>query len=90
MEIQAVVEHETPDKGMEWKAQSAEEMGKEYYPLMGPRGGDELPLVGEPVRDVCGQVSGRPELRNILLLHGGGHPLASCSRHVWLCGEGVN
>ena len=34
---------------MEWEAQSAEEMGKEYYPLMGPGGGDELPLVGEPV-----------------------------------------
>ena len=24
-----------PDKGMKWEAQSAEEMGKEYYPLMG-------------------------------------------------------
>ena len=31
---------------MEWEAQSAEEMGKKYYPLMGPGGGDELPLVG--------------------------------------------
>ena len=27
-----------------------EEMGKEYHPLMGPGGGDEQPLVGEPVR----------------------------------------
>ena len=35
MEIQAVVEHEPPDKGMEREAQSAGEMGKEYYPLMG-------------------------------------------------------
>ena len=24
-------------------------MGKTYYPLMGPGGGDELSLVGEPV-----------------------------------------
>ena len=54
MEIQAVVEQEPSDKGMEWEAQSTEEMGKEYYPLMGPGGGDELPLVGEPVRDVAG------------------------------------
>ena len=54
MEIQAVVEHEPPDKGMEWEAQSAEEMGKEYHPLMGLGGGDELPLVGEPVRDIAG------------------------------------
>ena len=28
MEIQAVVEHEPPDKGVKWKAQSAEEVGK--------------------------------------------------------------
>ena len=40
---------------MEWEAQSAKEMGKKYYPLMGPGGGDELSLVGEPVRDVAGQ-----------------------------------
>ena len=58
METQAVVEHEPPDKGMEWEAQSAEEMGKEYYPLMGPGGGDELPRIGEPVRNVAGQISG--------------------------------
>ena len=54
MEIQAVVEHEPRDKGVEWEAQSTEEMGKEYHPLMGPRGGDELPLVVELVRDVAG------------------------------------
>ncbi len=29
---------------MKWEAQSVEEMGKKYYPLMGPGGGDELPL----------------------------------------------
>ena len=28
MEIQAVVEPETPDEGMKWEAQSAEEMGR--------------------------------------------------------------
>ena len=44
----------------EGKAQSAEEMGKEYYPLMRPWGGEELPLFGKPVRDVVRQVSGLP------------------------------
>ena len=46
MEIQAVVEHEPPDKGMEWEAQSAEEMGKKYYPLMGPGVGMSSPSSG--------------------------------------------
>ena len=54
MEIQAVVEHESSDEWVDRKAQSAEEVGKEHYPLMGPGGGDELSLVGEPVRNVAG------------------------------------
>ena len=61
MEIQAVIEHEPPDEWMERESQSAEEMGEEYYPLMGPGGGDELSLIWEPVRDVVGQVSGSPQ-----------------------------
>ena len=60
MEIQAVVEHESPDKWVEWKTQSVEEVGEKYYPLMGPWGGEKLPLFGKPVRDVLGQVSGLP------------------------------
>ena len=60
VEIQAVVEHEPPDKWVKREAQSAEEMGEEHHPLMGPGGGDELPLFGKPVRDVLGQVSGLP------------------------------
>ena len=68
---------------MKWKAQSAEEMGKEDHPLMGPGGGDELPLVGQPVRDVAGQVAGAAQSFNVLLRNGGGHPLASRSRHDW-------
>ena len=35
-----------------------EEVGEKHHPLMGPGGGDELPLVGEPMRDIAGQVSG--------------------------------
>ena len=68
---------------MKWEAQSAEEMGKEYYPLMGPGGGDELSLVGEPMRDVAGQVSGAAQLLDMPLHDRGGHPLASRSGHVW-------
>ena len=56
VEIQAVVEHEPLDKWVEWKTQSAEEVGKKYYPLMGPWGGEKLPLLGKTVRDVFGQV----------------------------------
>ena len=83
MEIQAVVEHEPLDKWVEWEAQSAEEMGEEHHPLMGPGGGDELPLVGEPMRDVAGQVSGLPQPLDVPLRNGGDHPLASRFGHGW-------
>ena len=81
MEIQAVVEHEPPDKGVKWKAQSAEEVGKEDDPLMRPRGRDELPLVGQPMRDVAGKVSGAAQFCDVLLHHGGAQPFASRSGH---------
>ena len=49
---------------MEWEAQSAEEMGKEYYPLMGPGGGDELPSSGSR----CAMSLDRyPALRSFLM-----------------------
>ena len=83
VEIQAVVEHEPPDKWVEWEAQSAEEMGEKYHPLMGPGGGDELPLIWEPVRDVVGQVSGSPQFLDVSLHDGGDHPPASRSGHGW-------
>ena len=72
-----------PDKGMEWEAQSTEEMGKKYYPLMGPGGGDDPPLIWEPVCDVVGQVSGSPQFLDVSLRDGGDHPLASHSGHGW-------
>ena len=50
---------------------------------MGPRGGDELPLFGEPVRDVVRQVSGLPQLFDVSLHDGGDHPLASHAGHGW-------
>ena len=83
MEIQAVVEHESVDEWVDRKAQSAEEAEKEYYPLMGRGGGNELSLNGEQVRDVAGQVSGVAQLLDLPLRDGGGHPLASCSGHSW-------
>ena len=68
---------------MERESQSAEEMGEEYYPLMGPGGGDELPLIWEPVRDVVEQVSDSPQFLDVSLRDRGDHPLASCSGHDW-------
>ena len=58
-------------------------MGEEYYPLMGPGGGDELPLIWEPVRDVVGQVSGSPQFLDVSLRDGGDHPPACRSGHDW-------
>ena len=67
---------------MERESQSADEMGKEHYPLMGPGGGVELPLIWEPVRDVVVQVSGSPQLLDVSICDGGDHPLASRSGHI--------
>ncbi len=83
VKIQAVLEHEPPDEWVKWKTQSAEEVGKEYDPLMGPGGGDELPLVEQPVRDVAGQVSGTAQFFDVPLHDGGGHPPAYRSGHGW-------
>ena len=57
--------------------------GEEHNPLVRFQSRNDLPRVREPVRDVSGQVSGLPELHNVLLRDGGGHPLASRSGHVW-------
>ena len=78
-----IVQHEPPEERVKRKAQSAEEMGEKHDPLMGPGGGDELPLIWEPVRDVVGQVSDFPQLFDLPLCDGGGHPPAYRSRHGW-------
>src|SRR3954469_13699205 len=83
MEVQAVVEHEPPDKRVKWKTRSVEEMGEKNYPLMGPWGGQKLPRRGKPVRDVLGQISGVPKLFDLTLRNGGSHPLATRSGHRW-------
>ena len=85
VEVQALVEHEPPDERVKRKAQSMEEMGEKHDPLMGPRGGDEFPLIWKPVRNVAGQVSSLPQLFDLPLRDGGSHPSTSRSGHV---GEG--
>ena len=70
---------------MERKSQPAKEVGDEYHPLLGLRGGDDLPLGRKTVGDFLGQVLRLPELRNVLLHDRGGHPLALSARsgHGW-------
>ena len=83
MEVQPVVEHEPTDKWVEGESQSTDKVREKHYPLLRLRGRDDLPFSREPVRDVYDQVSGLPKLCDVLLLNGGGHPLASRSGHAW-------
>ena len=83
MEVQPVVIHDAVNKGVERKPEPADEMRKKHNPLVGPRVGDELSLVGEPMRDVAGQVSGAAQPLDVPLREGGGHPFASRSGHGW-------
>ena len=83
MKVEPVVKHKPTDGWVEGKSQSVDKMREEHYPLLGFQCGDDLPFGRKPVRDVCGQVSGLPKLRNVLLRDGGGHPLASHSGHAW-------
>ena len=48
---------------------------------MGPGIGDELPLIWKPVCNVVVQLSGFPQLFDVPLRDGGGHPLAYRSGH---------
>ena len=74
---------------MKWKSQSTNEVGEEHDPLVGSRSRHDLPCIRQPVRDIYGQVSGRPKLSNVLVLDGGDHPLAltSGSGHGCLSGK---
>ena len=76
MQIQAVIEHEPPHKGIEGEAQAAEEVRDKNDALIRLRCGDDLPWSRKPVLDVSGQVSDLPKLRNILLCDRGSHPPA--------------
>ena len=85
MEIYPIVIHESANEWVEGKPQPADKMRKEYNPLMGFHGRDNLSRGREMVHDLLGQIPGLPEFLDILLLDGGGHPLAlrSGSRHGW-------
>ena len=45
VKVQPVVEHEPPDKRVEVKSQSTDEVGKKYHPLMGFWSRDDLPHI---------------------------------------------
>ena len=79
MEINPVVIHDAANKRVEGKHEPADEMGEENNSLVGLRSRDNLSRRWKMVADFLGQISGRPQLFNILLLDRGGHPLASCS-----------
>ena len=85
MEVQPVVKHQSTDKRVERESQPADEMGEKYHPLLGLWGGYDLSLGWKSMSDVHGQVPGLPEFLDVLLLDGGGHPLASSSGsgHGW-------
>ena len=81
------------DERVERESQTADDVWGGHHPLLGLWGGDDLSLGRKPMSDFLGQVPGLPELHDVLLLDGGGHPLASCSGsgHDWsafLGGEG--
>ena len=93
MEVLPVVVHQSADERVEGESQPADEVCEEHHPLLGLRGGDDLSLGRKSMSDVLGQVPDLPELLDVLLLDGGGHPLASFSgsEHDWtafLGGEG--
>ena len=83
MEIYTVIIHDAANKWVKGKPDPADKMREKHDPLMGPGGGDALPLVWKPVRDVVRQVSGLPQLFDLPLRDGGGHPSTSRSGHGW-------
>ena len=89
MEIQAIVEHEPPHKGVEGEAQAAEEVRDKHNTLIGLRCRDNLPWSRKPMLDICGQVSDLPKLHNVVLLNRGGHPLALRDGSGHVGGSGV-
>ena len=85
MKIDPVVVHDAANKRVEGKPEPADEMGEENNSLMGLWSRDNMSRCWKTVADFLGQISGSPQLLDILLLDGGGHPLASCSGsgHFW-------
>ena len=76
MEVQPVIEHQPPHKGIKSETQAPKEVGDGYDALVGLGSGDNLFGSRKPVLDIGGQIPSLPELRNILLCDKGGHPSA--------------
>ena len=85
MEVQPIVKHQSADKRVERESQPMDEVCEKHNPLMGLGGRDNLPFCRESVSNLLGYIASLPELRDVLLLNGGGHPLASSSGsgHDW-------
>lgn len=85
VEIQPVVVHEASDEGVMGESMSSEEVRDKYHRFAGLRGGDDLPWCWKPVFDLRRQVPRLPQILDVLLRYGGGHPLAVKTRygHCW-------
>ena len=70
---------------MKREPKPANEVCEKHNPLVGLGSGDDLSLGQESMCDLFGQISGLPELPDILLLDGRGNPLTSSSGsgHLW-------
>ena len=85
MKINPVIIHDTAHEWVKGKPEPVDKMGKEHDSLEGLRGRDNLSRRWETVANLLGQIPGFPELLDILLPDGRGHPSASCSGsgHLW-------
>ena len=79
MKINPIVIHDSTYKWVEGKPEPADKMGKEDDSLVGLRSRDNLSRWWETVANLLGQIPGFPDLLNILLPDGRGHPFASSS-----------
>ena len=80
MKIDPVVIPDAVNKWVEGKPYPADKMREEYNPLLGFQSGNDLSRRWETMAVFLGQIPGLPKPRDILLLNGGGHPLALTSR----------
>ena len=45
MEVYPIIVHQPTDERVEWKTQSADEVGKKYHPFMGFWSRDDVPRI---------------------------------------------
>ena len=85
MKVDPIVIHDSTNEWVKGKPEPADKMGKEHASLIRLRSGDNLSCRWKTVANLLGQIPGFPELLDILLPDGKGHPFASCSGfvHLW-------